>query len=49
MLTFIKKIFIWWNQDTIGTRLKTILFGKFAGSDSFGNRYYEGKNGKISS
>ena len=46
MLTALKKIFIWWNQDTIGTRLKTILFGKFAGSDSFGNKYYEGKNGK---
>ena len=46
MLTLFKKIFIWWNQDTFGTRLKTILFGKLVGSDSFGNKYYEGKNGK---
>ena len=46
MLTLLKKIFIWWNQDTFGTRLKTILFGKFVGSDSFGNKYYEDKNGK---
>ena len=46
MLTFLKKIFIWWNQDTFGTRLKTIIFGKFVGKDSFGNKYYEGKNGK---
>ena len=46
MLTLIKKIFIWWNQDTIGTRIKTILFGKYVGKDSFGNKYYESKKGK---
>ncbi len=46
MLTLIKKIFTWWNQDTIGTRLKTIFSGKYVGSDSFGNKYYESKNGK---
>ena len=46
MLTNFKKIFIWWNQDTLGTRIKTILFGKFVGQDSFGNKYYESKNGK---
>ena len=46
MLTLFKKIFTWWNRDTFGTRLKTIMFGKFVGSDSFGNKYYESKNGK---
>ena len=46
MLTLLKKIFIWWNQDTLGTRIKTILFGKFVGKDNFGNKYYESKNGK---
>ena len=46
MLTFFKKIFIWWNQDTFGTRLKTIFFGKLVGKDSFGNKYYENKKGK---
>ena len=46
MLKNIKKIFVWWNQDTIGTRLQTILFGKFVGKDSFGNKYYENKRGK---
>ena len=46
MLTILKKIFIWWNQDTLGTKIKTILFGKFVGKDSFGNKYYESKNGK---
>ena len=46
MLTFLKKIFIWWNQDTFGTRIKTIFSGKFVGKDSFGNKYYEDKKGK---
>ena len=46
MLTGLKKIFIWWNVDTLGTRIKTMLFGKFVGSDSHGNKYYESKNGK---
>ena len=46
MLTLFKKIFIWWNQDTIGTRIQTIFFGKFVGKDHLGNKYYEGKNGK---
>ena len=46
MLTIFNKIFTWWNQDTIGTRIKTILFGKLVGQDSFGNKYYESKDGK---
>ena len=48
MLTFFKQIFVWWNQQTLGTRIQTILFGKFVGKDSFGNKYYENKNGKRS-
>jgi NADH:ubiquinone oxidoreductase subunit len=46
MLTTIKKIFIWWNQETLGTKLKTIFFGKFVGKDDFGNKYYQSKAGK---
>ena len=46
MLTFLKKIFTWWNRDTFGTRIKTILFGKFIGSDEYGNKYYQNKKGK---
>ena len=37
MLTIFNKIFTWWNQDTFGTRINTLLFGKFVGKDSFGN------------
>jgi NADH:ubiquinone oxidoreductase subunit len=46
MLTLFKKIFTWWNQDTFGTRIKTILYGKLIGQDTFGNKYYESKEGK---
>ena len=46
MLTLFKKIFIWWNQETIGTKIKTIFLGKLVGTDSFGNKYYESKAGK---
>ena len=46
MLTFFKKIFTWWNQETFGTKLKTIFFGKLVGRDTLGNKYYESKNGK---
>ena len=46
MLTFFKKIFTWWNRDTLGTRIKTIFTGKFVGKDNFGNKYYQNKQGK---
>ena len=46
MLTLLKKIFIWWNQETLGTKLKTIFYRKLAGKDSSGNKYYESKSGK---
>ena len=45
MLTFLKKIFTWWNRDTLGTRIKTIISGKYIGQDTFGNKYYENKKG----
>ena len=46
MLTLLKKIFTWWNQDTFGTRLKTIFYGKLIGNDELGNKYYQSKSGK---
>tara|TARA_B110000285_G_C14955116_1_gene528796 strand:- start:545 stop:904 length:360 start_codon:yes stop_codon:yes gene_type:complete len=46
MLTLLKTIFIWWNQETLGTKLKTIFYGKFIGKDALGNKYYESKSGK---
>ena len=36
-------LFTWWNKITFGTFLKTLFFGKYVGSDEFGNRYYKSK------
>ena len=33
-----KEIFTWWNKQTFGTRINTILFGKLVGKDSSGNK-----------
>ena len=46
MLTLIKEIFIWWNRQTLGTRIHTLFFGKLVGKDDYGNKYYQSKNGK---
>ncbi len=39
----LKILFTWWNKQTFGTLLKTLIFGKFVGSDEHGNRYYTNK------
>tara|TARA_Y100001970_G_scaffold259679_1_gene340943 strand:+ start:360 stop:719 length:360 start_codon:yes stop_codon:yes gene_type:complete len=46
MLTLFKEIFVWWNRQTLGTRLHTFFFGKLVGEDSIGNKYYKSKSGK---
>ncbi len=46
MINFLKQIFTWWHRQTIGTFLYTLFFGKFVGSDHFGNKYYTSKKGK---
>ena len=39
----LKIIFTWWSGQTFGTFLKTLFFGKFVGSDEYGNKYYKSK------
>ncbi len=46
MLNFFKQIFTWWNKQTFGTFIYTLLTGKFIGSDQFGNKYYSNSKGK---
>ena len=46
MLTLIKEIFTWWNRQTLGTRINTLIFGKLVGTDQFGNKYYTNKTGR---
>ena len=36
-------IFTWWNKQTFGTFLKTLLYGTHVGKDEFGNKYYKSK------
>ena len=40
----LKIIFTWWNRQTFGTFLKTLFFGKYVGTDDYGNKYYKNKN-----
>ncbi len=46
MLTVLKQIFTWWNQQTLGTRLQIFFSGKLVGEDKNGNKYYESKSGR---
>ena len=46
MISFLKQIFTWWNKQTIGTLIYTLLTGKLVGSDEFGNKYYTNSKGK---
>ena len=46
MINFLKQIFTWWHKQTVGTFIYTLLTGKFAGSDHFGNKYYFNSKGK---
>ena len=39
-----KIFFTWWNKQTFGTYLKTLFFGKFVGTDEYGNKYYQSKS-----
>ena len=46
MLTFLKQLFVWWNQQTLGTRIETMFLGKLVGKDLMGNKYYQSRSGK---
>ena len=44
-MPFFKMIFSWWNSATWGTWLMTKLQGEPVGTDTFGNRYFQNKDG----
>jgi len=44
-MKLLKEMFAWWTGNTIGTRLYTWRFGARVGEDSFGNIYYQTKDG----
>ncbi|MEO9684786.1 NADH-ubiquinone oxidoreductase subunit NDUFA12 family protein, partial [Tateyamaria sp.] len=41
---FIKRIFVWWDHQTLGTQLWTWRKGKKVGEDEVGNVYYTNAN-----
>lgn len=45
MFSLIKRLFIWWQDCTIGTWLYTALRGDRVGEDEQGNVYYRSKKG----
>tara|TARA_Y100000590_G_C15660376_1_gene992354 strand:- start:751 stop:1119 length:369 start_codon:yes stop_codon:yes gene_type:complete len=46
MFNFLKQIFTWWNRQTFGTFIYTLIKGKLVGKDQFGNKYYSNSSGK---
>ena len=46
MIDFFKQLFTWWNRQTLGTFIYTLVRGKYAGSDDSGNKYYFDSKGK---
>src|SRR6185312_9261825 len=44
-MPFFKMIFSWWNSATWGTWLLTKFSGEPVGTDQFGNRYFQNKDG----
>ncbi len=43
MITFIKRLFAWWDGATLGTFFTMFTKYSFVAKDEFGNRYYEEK------
>ena len=45
-MALLRMIFVWWRDATLGTLLTTWFSGTSVGRDSFGNRYYQTRDGK---
>jgi len=45
-MSFIVRLFTWWNRATLNTSLYTLLMGERVGEDEFGNVYYRRRGGK---
>ena len=44
-MEFIKRLVTWWNCQTLGTQLDTLLRGVAVGEDENGNRFYRNSDG----
>lgn len=45
-MLFIKRLFTWWNGQTLNTQIHTWLKGVRVGEDEAGNLFYETRDGK---
>ncbi len=45
-MKFLLQLLIWWNGQTLGTRLYTWRKGQLVGEDEDGNKFYQSKDGK---
>jgi NADH:ubiquinone oxidoreductase subunit len=45
LMIWLKRMFTWWLEATVGTMLMTWWKGELVGSDEFGHRYYREKGG----
>jgi NADH:ubiquinone oxidoreductase subunit len=45
-MSFLRMIFVWWRGATLGTLVTTWTTGRAVGTDQYGNRYYQTKDGK---
>jgi NADH:ubiquinone oxidoreductase subunit len=45
-MALFRLLFTWWRNATLGTWLTTWFSGNAVGTDKFGNRYYQTKDGK---
>ena len=43
MKKLLLEIFTWWNGQTLGTRIHTLINGRLVGSDLDGNKYFINK------
>jgi NADH:ubiquinone oxidoreductase subunit len=44
-MSLFSDLFTWWNGATLSTRIHTARHGRRMGEDTFGNVYYEAKDG----
>ena len=47
MISKISNLFIWWNGQTIGTKIYTKFLEILFGTDEYGNNYFKSSNGII--
>jgi NADH:ubiquinone oxidoreductase subunit len=45
-MPFFSMLFAWWRSATYGTMLTTWFSGQNVGTDQYGNRYYQTRDGK---